>query len=134
LDNVTVAAHSTYTTLPAWYCAQDRFRFGLPSSAGCDSPYGIPQQVHGGLNSSNPSQSISMLQFNNVFINGSNIGDLLGEPYAFVFSGFVDPIIVDGVPHTVPVTSMSASSASSASLSTDEAGQFWELEGYPGIM
>ena len=59
-ENVTMSAHSTYNRLPAWDCGQQKYRWGVSSSTGCNLPFGIPQQFHGGI-VSDPAVKISQL-------------------------------------------------------------------------
>jgi len=101
LTNISMVAHSAYRPND-FQCSADRLRFGVPKSKGCDYPYGIPSRLIGGLSG---SDKLSGLSFSNVVINGTNIGGLLNDSFAFVFSGNVDPILIDGVPHAVAPSS-----------------------------
>ena len=54
LENVQMRAHSTYTTLPGWYCTQSlgpnpMMRFGLPAAMGCEMKMGIPNRAPAGI-------------------------------------------------------------------------------------
>ena len=106
-ENVTMSAHSTYNRMPPWYCAQQKFRWGLDASMGCSLPYGIPQQFHGG-NGSDPAVNISQLSFTNVFVNGTTLRTAIDRPYGATFTGLVEPITFDGVPWTPPSVALRA--------------------------
>ena len=91
-ENVVMAAHSTFTRLPAWYCAQSYsanplFRFLLNNSFGCDLPFGIPSILIGGTchhddgllctTLADTSYNFTNLQFNNVTVNGTDLYELM---------------------------------------------------------
>jgi hypothetical protein len=99
LVNVSMVAHSTIRPT-AFQCSYERLRYGVPVSMGCSYPYGMPNQLIGGLTNITDVIRLSGLQFTNVTINGTNIADLLTDPFAFVIHGDVEPILIDGVPYT----------------------------------
>tara|TARA_B110001452_G_scaffold266943_1_gene275151 strand:+ start:118 stop:2112 length:1995 start_codon:yes stop_codon:yes gene_type:complete len=117
-ENVIMDRHSTYTTLPAWYCTesysnQPDYRFGLSNDPfGCDLPYGIPNRITGGegaseaqLDITNPLFNISNIHFTNVKVNGTSIFDLIYDPQyngSFAVEGQVYDLVFDQAPPSLP--------------------------------
>lgn len=99
LVNVSMAAHSAIRLTP-FQCGFEHLRYGLPVSMGCSYPYGMPNQIIGGLTNTTDSIRLSDFQFTNVTVNGTNVAQLLTNPWAFVIVGDVDPIVIDGVPYS----------------------------------
>ena len=117
-ENVIMDRHSTYTTLPNWYCSeslgdQPQFRFNLPGDFGCNLPYGIPNEIIGGEGANenqaditNPLYNVSNLHFTNVQINGTRVYDLVYDPQhrgAFTIDGQVYELVFDQPPPPPPL-------------------------------
>ena len=117
-ENVIMDRHSTYTTLPSWYCTQSlsanpAYRFDLSNDPfGCNLPYGIPNSIIGGQGSNeqqaditNPLYNITNIHFTNVKVNGTNIFDLMYDPLyngSFTVNGQVFDLVFDQSPPSLP--------------------------------